>query len=154
MIVREGKPDKRITLPSRVIGHGKFSDSTFWVGTISEGVHLFKNDGTFQRKYLDGNSVTCVLSDSHGGAWFSTLADGVLVSFLEGRVAELVGNEFNVLVRSPIPGLGSGLYSALLDENVYIGGNHAKPKGQTYKEFIKHGLFLFAGQDSVSFAGG
>ncbi|MBS4058748.1 MAG: histidine kinase [Bacteroidales bacterium] len=64
---------------SRIIAIETDANGNLWVGTLRDGVFLFK-DGNLNRtphNYLSGNAISSVSFDHEGGTWLTTLNSGV-----------------------------------------------------------------------------
>ncbi len=71
---------KAFTAPSAIISLSVDRDDNLWVGYLGDGVERFQSP-TFKdgfRPFAEAASVTCVLLDTEGGHWFSTLEQGVI----------------------------------------------------------------------------
>lgn len=70
---------REITIPLAKIISAKTTPDGSWLGFLQLGVWLYPNSN-FEKPpvhYLDGFSVSCVITDHEGGKWFSTLENGV-----------------------------------------------------------------------------
>lgn len=60
-----------------ILNMKKMNDSSFWISTRSNGVHLFDKYGHKTSVLLKNKSVSSLFLDSEGSIWASTLDDGV-----------------------------------------------------------------------------
>ncbi len=56
---------------------GKLDETHFWVATISGGLEIYDIHGNFNKRILDGHSISMLYIDHEDGIWISTLRNGV-----------------------------------------------------------------------------
>ena len=57
--------------------YSRVNEDYIYVGYTFSGVTLFDRKGNSWKKFLDGESVSCVMEDHEGGIWITTISSGV-----------------------------------------------------------------------------
>ncbi|MFT5859695.1 MAG: ligand-binding sensor domain-containing protein [Flavobacteriaceae bacterium] len=116
-VFHSGRKIRQISAEERVIGLGFIGEKFFWVGRMYGGVSIFDLDGNEIETYLDGESVSCLITDHEGGTWISTISSGIY--YASSREIKSYQFEPNTYVHGLSRAKNNGLIATLYDGTIY-----------------------------------